>query len=167
MVHLDENGRAMDEPLPISPKELDVWDTVFAAPDVVLFSAAEDGVSHFYAAHSGESPRRIYAGDIAMDSPNVNTENGLLIYRQRNGSYWHLFVSNLSHGSATQLTFGDCNAYDPVWSGATSLLYISDCGRGIGLGSLAASHIDIGPGEHENSLSFANLTSRLQGEAQR
>jgi hypothetical protein len=167
MVHLDENGRVLDEPLPITPRGMDVWNAAFAAPDVILLSAAEGGVSHLFVMHSGELPQRIYADGIAMDSPNVKAENGQLIYRQRDGSYWHLFTANPSRGGAEQLTFGDCNAYDPAWSGATTLLYISDCGRGIGLGSLAVSHINTAPEEPGSSLSSESPTNRLQGEAQR
>ena len=58
-----------------------------------------------------------------MDSPTVNIENGLLIYRQLRGGYSRIFAYSHSRNGAMQLTFGDCNAYDPAWSGASALLY--------------------------------------------
>ena len=167
MVHLDESGRILDAPLPVTPEKMNVWDAVIAAPGLLLFSAAEDGNPRLFAAHPGESPRRIQDAGNAMDSSTVNPANGLLVYRQRNGSYWHLFAAGLAGSGATQLTFGDCNAYGPAWSDAATLLYISDCGRGMGLGAVAISHPEIPSGELNKSLSFAILTHRPQGEAQR
>jgi hypothetical protein len=167
MVHLDESGRVLDAPLPVTPEKMNVWDAVIAAPGVILFSAEEDGNPRLFAAHPGESPRRIPDAGYAMDSSTVNPANGLLVYRQRNGSYWHLFAAGLAGSGATQLTFGDCNAYGPAWSDAATLLYISDCGRGMGLGAVAISHPEIPSGELNKSLSFAILTHRPQGEAQR
>jgi hypothetical protein len=166
MVHLDERGRILDAPFPVTSVKVNVRDAVFAAPDVILFSAAENGISHLFVTHPGEQPRRIYAVGDAMDSPAVNMENGLLVYRQLSGGHWRLFADSLSRSGATQLTFGDCNAYDPAWSGANKLLYISDCGRGVGLGDLAISNLYIDQTEFYHSLSFAIPTNRPQGDAQ-
>jgi hypothetical protein len=102
----------------------------------------------------------------AMDSSTVNPANGLLVHRQRDGSYWHLFAAGLAGSGATQLTFGDCNAYGPAWSDAATLLYISDCGRGLGLGDLAISHPNIVSQEPGISLTSTILTNHPQGEAQ-
>jgi hypothetical protein len=166
MVHLDESGRVLDAPFLVTPVGLNVSDASYAGPDVILFSALENGVSRLFVAHSGETPRRIYAVSDAMDSPTVDTENGLLIYRQLRGGYWRLFADRLSRNGPMQLTFGDCNAYDPAWSGAATLLYISDCGRGTGLGAVAIRPLDIVPGKTANSLPFAISTNLPQGEAQ-
>ncbi|MGA3370316.1 MAG: glycosyltransferase family 87 protein [Terracidiphilus sp.] len=167
MVHLDESGLILDAPLPVTPEKMNVWDAVIAAPGVILFSAAQDGTPHLFVTYSGEPPRRIYAVGDAMDSSTVNPANGLLVYRQRNGSYWHLFGAGLLPNSVTQLTFGDCNAYGPAWSDPVTLLYISDCGRGMGLGAVAISHPSIVPKKPDHSLTSAFLADRPQGEAQR
>ncbi|MFZ1084097.1 MAG: glycosyltransferase 87 family protein [Terracidiphilus sp.] len=168
MVHLDDNGRVMDAPRPVSPEGMNISSASLGASGEIYFSAAEDGVSHlFVTTDSGETPRRIYARSEAMDSPAANAESGQLIYRKRSRGYWHLFAASLARGDVTQLTFGDCNAYDPAWSDAATLLYISDCGRGMGLGAVAISHPSIVAPELANSLTSATLTHRLQGEAQR
>ncbi|MGA3080375.1 MAG: glycosyltransferase 87 family protein [Terracidiphilus sp.] len=166
MVHLDESGRVLDAPFPVTPVGLNVASASFAGPDVILFSAVEDGASHLFVAHSGETPQRTHAAADAIDSPTVNIENGLLIYRQLSGGYWRLFANSFLLSGATQLTFGDCNAYDPAWSGASSLLYISDCGRGMGLGAVAIRPFHIVPGKPDNSPPFSISTNRPQGEAQ-
>jgi hypothetical protein len=167
MVHLDESGQVLDAPLPVTPDKMNVWDAEFAAPGVILFSAEEDGNPHLYATYPGAPPKRIQVEDDAMDSSTVNPVNGLLVYRRRNGSYWHLFAAGLTGSGATQLTFGDCNAYSPAWSDVSTLLYISDCGRGMGLGTVAVSHPEITSKELKSSLKFEILTHSAQGEALR
>jgi hypothetical protein len=167
MVHLDESGRILDAPFPITPDKMNVWDAVFAAPGVILFSVAENGNPRLFVAYRGGPPIKIERGRDAVDSSTVNPANGILVYRQRNGSFWHLFAAGLPGTAATQLTFGDCNAYDPAWSDAATLLYISDCGRGMGLGAPAISHPNIVPKEAGNSLISAILTNRSQGEGLR
>jgi hypothetical protein len=166
MVHLDEGGRVLEAPFPVTPVGLNVSNASYAGPDAILFSAVENGVSHLFAVHSGETPRRIHAASDAMDSPTVNIENGLLIYRQLRGGYSRIFAYSHSRNGAMQLTFGDCNAYDPAWSGASALLYISDCGRGMGLGTVAIRPLDIVSANPDNSPQFAIPTDRPLGEAQ-
>jgi hypothetical protein len=168
MVHLDEDGRVIGAPRPVSPEGMNVLNASLGASDEIYFSAAQDGVSHlFVTTDSGGTPRRISTQGEAMDSSTVNATSGLLVYQQRNGSYWHLFASSVAHGNITQLTFGDCNAYGPAWSDSATLLYISDCGRGMGLGAVAISHPSIVSQELGNSLSLEIPTNHLQGEAQR
>ncbi len=167
MVHLDERGRILDAPSPVTPANMNVWDATFAAPNMILFSAAEDGTPHLFVAYPGKPPVSIPATGDATDSPTVNSTNGLLVYRQRNGSYWHLFADGLPPNTATQLTFGDCNANSPAWSDASTLLYISDCGRGMGLGAVAIIHPNLAPQYPDRSLASLILTNRLPGEAQR
>jgi hypothetical protein len=102
-----------------------------------------------------------------MEPSAANPANGLFVYRQRKGSYWQLFAASLSRGGSAQLTFGDCNAYSPLWNDAATLLYISDCGRGMGLGAVAISHPVVVSEEPGKTLAFAILAKRSQGEAQR
>jgi len=51
---------------------------------------------------------------------------------------WQLHAMNLRTRSQTQLTDADCNSVSPAWtSDSKSLIYASDCGRGLGLTALA------------------------------
>jgi hypothetical protein len=167
-VHLDDNGRVMNAPRPVSPEGMNISSASLGASDEIFLSATEDGISQlFVTTDSGEAPCRIYARNEAMDSPIVDAESGQLIFRKRSWGYWHLFAASLERGDVTQITFGDCNSYDPAWSDAATLLYISDCGRGMGLGDVAISHPSIAVPELGNSLTSATLTHRPQGDAQR
>lgn len=147
MVALDDKGQAQGAPFPITDEGVDVWKAEFDANGSILYSAIENGNSHLFVTHPGEAPRRIYSREDAMDSPAFYGRGGLVAFRQRRGNYWQLFAGSLTQAKATQITFGYCSAYDPAWSDDNTLIYISDCGRGIGLGALAARHFNIVQGE--------------------
>lgn len=59
----------------------------------------------------------------------------LAFSRLKRGS-WHLIVRDLATGVEQQLTQASCNAISPAWQDAETLLYASDCGRGVGLSSI-------------------------------
>jgi hypothetical protein len=54
---------------------------------------------------------------------------------------WQLMVLELSSDlqaySERQLTFGGCNAYTPSWKDNDTVIYATDCERGMGLTALA------------------------------
>jgi hypothetical protein len=140
MVYLDAHGVISTPPVEISPPGLDVRDAAFASSDTVLLSAATDGTPHLYVQRGTELPERLLLNAEAMASPAVGTQHNLIVCRQRRGSYWQLLALSNSPSQPVQLTFGDCNAYDPAWLDPDTLLYISDCGRGNGLGALSVLH---------------------------
>jgi nitrous oxide reductase accessory protein NosL len=77
-----------------------------------------------------------------------------------------LYGSDPAREGEAQLTFGDCNAYDPAWLDATRLVYVSDCGRGAGMGALAEINIGMDTGKREGAAADAARISRAQGESQ-
>jgi hypothetical protein len=166
MVHLDENGGVLDSPVPITPLALNVSQASFYTPGLVLFSAEDNGLSHIYITDCKEPPRELFTEPVATDSPAANIESGVVIYRQLDGNYWHLYASGPFRDGFAQLTFGDCNAYDPAWRDSATLFFISDCGRGIGLGALAIAHLSTGQDASRSPLPAATLTGGHQGEAQ-
>ncbi|MGD0829759.1 MAG: glycosyltransferase 87 family protein [Terracidiphilus sp.] len=165
MVHLDETGRVLDSPVPVTPEDMNVSEVSFAGSSVILFSAVEKGISRLFVTHFGETPRRIYPMGDAMDSPAVNMEEGLTIYRRLDSGYWHIFMNNSLIGGAVRVTTGDCSAYNPAWIGATTLVYDSDCGRGMGLGALAIRSLGIVPEKTGSLKTFAISTNRPHNEA--
>jgi Tol biopolymer transport system component len=50
---------------------------------------------------------------------------------------WQLGVVATQTHNMTMLTAEDCNAYHPSWRTSTEILYVTDCGRGVGLSALA------------------------------
>jgi hypothetical protein len=137
IVSLDKDGQVLTAPAPIGLAGMDVRDGEFSGPDSILVSAAEKGVTHLFVIRGGESPQRDFSNVDAMDLPVPNAEDSMLLYEQEINGVWRLFASEPERGRAMQLTFGDCNAYDPMWLDATHAIYVSDCGRGMKFGALA------------------------------
>lgn len=60
-----------------------------------------------------------------------------LAFSRRDRGSWHLMVRDLATGADRQLTDGSCNALSPTWENDETLLYATDCGRGLGLSAIA------------------------------
>jgi hypothetical protein len=69
--------------------------------------------------------------------PSISPDGRRLAYSRRDRGCWHLCVRNLATGSEQKLTRGWCNALSPSWADARTLLYATDCGRGVGLTAIA------------------------------
>ena len=69
--------------------------------------------------------------------PAISPDGKRLAFSRRESGSWHLFVRELAGGREQQLTTAACNATSPSWEDANTLLYITDCGRGYGLGAPA------------------------------
>jgi hypothetical protein len=69
--------------------------------------------------------------------PAISPDGKQLAFSRRDSGSWHLFVRDLDHHTERQLTSAPCNATSPAWEDAQTLLYISDCGRGLALGAPA------------------------------
>jgi hypothetical protein len=65
--------------------------------------------------------------------PSISPDGSKLAFSRRDGGSWHLVVRSLATGYEQQLTHAYCNATSPSWENARTLLYASDCGRGVGL----------------------------------
>ena len=85
------------------------------------------------------------ARDVAMLSvfphparyPSISPDGKRLAFSRRDYGFWHLVVHRLATGDEQQLTHASCNASSPSWANAQTLLYATDCGRGIGLSAIA------------------------------
>ena len=69
--------------------------------------------------------------------PSISPDGERLAFSRRDGGSWHLIVRTLAAESEQQLTHASCNAISPSWLNARTLLYATDCGRGVGLSSIA------------------------------
>ncbi len=70
--------------------------------------------------------------------PSVSPDGGRVAFSRRDHGSWHLVVRDLSNGAERQLTHGSCNAISPSWQNAQTLVYATDCGRGVGLSAIAS-----------------------------
>jgi Tol biopolymer transport system component len=65
--------------------------------------------------------------------PAVWPDGRWLAYAEQEGGGWQLTLLELATGACRRLTDADGNAVTPVWqSDAQTLVYASDCGRGVG-----------------------------------
>jgi hypothetical protein len=71
----------------------------------------------------------------AVRYPAISSDGKVLAFSRRESGAWHLFVRDFESGRERQLTTAACNATSPSWEDAHTLLYVSDCGRGLGLGA--------------------------------
>ncbi len=73
----------------------------------------------------------------AVRYPATSADGKWLAFSRRDAEAWHLIVRDLVGGAEQQLTSAACNATSPAWQDSRTLLYVSDCGRGLGLGAAA------------------------------
>ena len=69
--------------------------------------------------------------------PSISPDGKRLAFSWRDRGSWHLVVRVLATGYEHQLTHASCNAISPSWANAQTLLYATDCGRGVGLSAIA------------------------------
>jgi Glycosyltransferase family 87/WD40-like Beta Propeller Repeat len=69
--------------------------------------------------------------------PSISPDGKRLAFSRRDGGSWHLMVRTLATEYEQQLTHTSCNATSPAWVNAQTLLYATDCGRGVGLSAVA------------------------------
>jgi hypothetical protein len=73
------------------------------------------------------------ADDRPARFPAVSPDGRWLAYAEEDGGGWQLTVLELATGIRHRLTDADCNAVTPAWqSDSRTLVYASDCGRGVG-----------------------------------
>ena len=75
--------------------------------------------------------------------PSYSADGKRIAFSRRDGGAWHLWIRDLISGEQQQLTSGPCNALQPFWSATNSLLYATDCGRGLGLSAIAQIRTDV------------------------
>jgi Tol biopolymer transport system component len=75
------------------------------------------------------------AGSIRF--PALSPDGKLLAFSRRERGSWHLFTRILANGREQQWTSLHCNASSPAWVNDHTLLYATDCGRGVGLTAIA------------------------------
>jgi Tol biopolymer transport system component len=77
------------------------------------------------------------AGDRPVRYPAVSPDGRWLAYAERARGNWQLWLLALDRGGRRRLTRADCNSISPAWRpDSRTLIYASDCARGIGLTTL-------------------------------
>jgi hypothetical protein len=107
-----------------------------------IMSAIHQGRERIYGVSPGSEPRLLAEGDGPVNSPALSPDGRVLLLRKRVSYRWQLASLDLSSRVWKQLTYGDCNAYAPSWQDDHTVLYATDCMRGMGLTTLASLKID-------------------------
>lgn len=107
-----------------------------------VMSAIHQGRERIYRVSPGTEPRLLAESDGPVNSPALSPDGRVLVVRKRVSYRWQLASLDLSSQVWKQLTYGDCNAYAPSWQDDHTVLYATDCMRGMGLSTLASLKID-------------------------
>jgi WD40-like Beta Propeller Repeat len=102
---------------------------------------------------SSENMRTLVAyGDCFQ--PAVSPNGQLLAYACSATGGRHIWIEDLTSMTSRRLTSGNCNNESPAWDGdSQSIIFASDCSRGLGLSALyrapicsrTATSLDVGP----------------------
>ncbi len=79
--------------------------------------------------------------------PAISPDGKRLAFGRRQWGSWHLVVRDLATGVERQFTHAACNATLPSWEDSHTLLYATDCGRGLGLSALARVDLESVPAQ--------------------
>lgn len=74
--------------------------------------------------------------------PSVSPDGRWLAYSRLQAGSWNLWLHNLNDGRNERLTNAACNDTEPTWSSnSQTLVYASDCGRGLWLSALCRRRV--------------------------
>jgi Glycosyltransferase family 87/WD40-like Beta Propeller Repeat len=121
--------------LPSSFRPLEM--TVSSAGDVI---AAVGSASHprlILVKHAATQAEEMAGTGEPTRYPAISPNGKRLAFSRRELGSWHLVVRDLASGREQQLTHTSCNATSPAWQSTDTLLYATDCGRGVGLSAIA------------------------------
>jgi hypothetical protein len=130
------SATSTDTPRQLVGPEYDPRDVDFFPDDRLIFSSG-DGKLYFSSALEAQVPREFNVNCYAR-YPAVSRDGRFIAFSCRQHSNWQLHVVGLSGDAKMQLTRGECNSITPAWTvDSKSLVYATDCGRGVGLTALA------------------------------
>ncbi len=114
-------------------------DPAFAPGDrellCVTASAGQSRIVHIDLATGASAVLIGSAGDLAR--PSISPDGATLAYASRQTGTWQIWTKALASGRSVQLTDGRCNSASPAWTlDSTSLVFSSDCRRGLNLPAL-------------------------------
>jgi hypothetical protein len=128
-----KNGSVMVLPSDYHP--IDV--SVTSGGDVITAAGRVSDPHLFLVKHSTGEVVALHEVPHPARYPSVSPDGRRLAYSRRDYGFWHLVVRELATGYEQQLTHASCNAISPSWENAQTLLYATDCGRGVGLSAIA------------------------------
>jgi hypothetical protein len=123
--------------------EYDVLEATFSPRSRwVLFSARHGARPEMFVVpvegNPGVTAAKPYSDWPATRYPAFSPDGAWLAFSREQEGAWQLCVAQVSSGAVRQLTQGACNSITPAWlPDSRTLIYATDCGRGLGLTALA------------------------------
>jgi Tol biopolymer transport system component len=121
--------------LPSAYHPIDV--SVTSGGDVITAAGRASDPHLFLIKHSTGEVAALHEFSHPARYPSVSPDGKRLAFSRRDYGSWHMVVRELATGYEQQLTHASCNAISPSWENAQTLLYATDCGRGVGLSAIA------------------------------
>ena len=132
---------------PLTSAEWDVLDYAFFPDNRVVFAGRRGAAPGlFVAGTDSPTPERLGASDRPARYPAVSPDGRWLAYAELDHGNWQLWLLALPGGERRRLTNADCNAISPAWRpDSETLIYATDCGRGVALTALAELQLNREP----------------------
>ena len=128
---------AASTPTRLTSGNYDVRATSFLRSGLLLFAAKVNRRVSLFTVAAGSQPTLFFSSTEDIGSFAVSPNERLFTFTMLVHDRWQLAtLDTLSH-QVTLLTSTDCDAYTPAWITPSKILYATDCGRGLGLSSLA------------------------------
>jgi hypothetical protein len=124
----------------VTPPEFDVLELSFLPNGSLIFSANATGYSSLYVTESDGSIHTLGINEARY--PTVSPDGRWLAYSKLQSGNWNLWVRDLSNEQTDRLTHAECNDTEPAWEAdSKTLVYASDCGRGLWLSALCRRRV--------------------------
>jgi Tol biopolymer transport system component len=125
-------------PLMVLPSSYHVLDLTVTSDGNVIAAAGRTSDPHlFVVRHRTGEVVELTEFPHPARYPSVSPDGSRLAFSRRDHGFWHLVIRDFVSGREQQLTYASCNAISPSWENSSTLLYATDCGRGVGLSAIA------------------------------
>jgi hypothetical protein len=124
----------------VTPPGIDVRSVNGAPKGSFVFSAMTAQGSGVFLVSRNTGPEMLLQLGADVDSLAISSDAGTIILSTRIAGYSQLLSYSLRTHITRQLTKGGCNATTPWWEDVNTVIYATDCGRGMGLSTLAEAN---------------------------
>jgi len=127
----------------IAGADYDVREAAFSPDHRVVFSSRRDGRFRLFVVNlATKTTEQLDAPTCSARYPSISQDGQWIAFSCEQRGYWQLHAMNLSTKAETQLTNVECNSVSPAWTlDSRSLIYATDCGRGLGMTALATLNV--------------------------
>ena len=114
----------------LTPPGLNVLEMSFLPNGDLIFAANSGGHPSLFAVHQTGGIQSLNIGEARY--PEVSLNGRWLVYSKLQDGNWNLWLRDLKNDQTRRLTDAACNFIDPTFTpDSGSLIYASDCGRGL------------------------------------